>query len=372
MNTQNNSEKDLKKLINKKIFEKICVITGKNSFNKSGISKIINFNDSKKKFKFYFKYSYLPEINELKKIIKFLDKFKPDLIIAVGGGAVLDLAKIANIAKIDDLNILEKNLSNYIVPGNKKNYPLVAIPTTAGSGAEVTSNAVIYINNVKYSVESNLLLPNYFFLISKLVLGNPKKLKATSGFDAIAQSIESLISVKSNKTSVYYAKKSLILSSKNFLKFVKNPSSINSEKMILAANLAGKAINISKTTAPHAVSYPFTSMYGISHGHAVSLTLEKFLNFNLLNKKFSKSNFELDKRYQIIFDVFNVKNIKELCKKIKYIKVNSGLEDNLKKLGINLDNGIDKFLEEVNLLRLKNNPVELTKKNLKDLLLKNE
>ena len=372
MNIINNDELDLKKLIHKNSFKKILVITGKNSFNKSGISRIINFKDSKKIFKFYFKNSYLPEINELKKIIKFLDQFKPNLIIAIGGGAVLDLAKIANVADIDALNNLEKNLSNYIVPGKKQNYPLVAIPTTAGSGAEVTSNAVIYIRNIKYSVESNLLLPNYFFLISKLVLGNPKKLKAASGFDAIAQSLESLISVKSNKASVYYAKKSLILSSKNYLNFVKKPNIANSEKMILAANLAGKAINISKTTAPHAVSYPFTSIYGISHGHAVSLTLEKFLYFNLINKKFSRSSFELDKRYKIIFDIFSVKNINELCKKIKFIKMNAGLEDNYKKLGIDIDNGIDKILNEVNLLRLKNNPIDLTKKNLKDLLLQNK
>ena len=53
--------------------------------------------------------------------------------------------------------------------------------------------------------------------------------------------------------------------------------------MCFAANLAGKAINISRTTAPHAVSYPFTSLYNISHGHAVSLTLEKFLKFNFIN-----------------------------------------------------------------------------------------
>ena len=69
--------------------------------------------------------------------------------------------------------------------------------------------------------------------------------------------------------------------------------------MLIASNLAGKAINISKTTAPHAISYPFTSHFGISHGHAVSLTLNEFLKFNYKNMKLSKSNFDLKNRYKI-------------------------------------------------------------------------
>ena len=74
--------------------------------------------------------------------------------------------------------------------------------------------------------------------------------------------------------------------------------------MSLAANLSGKAINISRTTAPHAVSYPFTAHFGISHGHAVSLTIEKFLKFNYDKINYSNSNFDLNKRYENIFDTF--------------------------------------------------------------------
>ena len=66
-------------------------------------------------------------------------------------------------------------------------------------------------------------------------------------------------------------------------------------KMSIAANLSGKAISISKTTAPHALSYPFTSYFGIPHGHAVSLTLNDFLKFNYEHLKYSVSNFDLKK-----------------------------------------------------------------------------
>ena len=93
------------------------------------------------------------------------------------------------------------------------------VPTTAGSGAEVTSNAVIYINKQKFSFESFKLLPDHFILIPSLVYKLKKNIKASSGFDAISQSIESILSLKSNKKSIEFAKKSLKLSLKNYLSF---------------------------------------------------------------------------------------------------------------------------------------------------------
>ena len=69
---------------------------------------------------------------------------------------------------------------------------------------------------------------------------------------------------------------------------------------------SGKAINISKTTAPHAVSYPFTAYFGIKHGHAVSLTLTDFIEYNFLKKNFSDASFDLNNRYKLIFDIFGI------------------------------------------------------------------
>ena len=196
----------------------------------------------------------------------------------MGGGTVIDYAKIAN--SIDLERNLEKKIINNSYILKHKLSKLIAIPTTAGSGAEVTANAVIYINKIKHSIESELVKPDYFFLIPKFVMGASKKIKSSAGFDAIAQAVESLISKKSNLTSVKFAKKSLKISLKYYLDFLSKPTEENSSAMCLAANLSGKAISISKTTVPHAISYPFTSLYNISHGHAVSLTLEKFLKID--------------------------------------------------------------------------------------------
>jgi len=353
-------------------FKKIAVIAGENSFIKIKGNKILKLffrKNEKIEIKCFFKKNKYPEINELKKIIEFLKSFKPDAIIAIGGGSVIDYAKIANIKDIEK-NIFSKILnSSYFC--KEKIAKLIAVPTTAGAGAEVTSSAVIYVNKKKYSIEDKLIIPDKFFLIPEVILNNNKRLKASAGFDAISQSIESIISMNSNKKSLFFAKKSLNLSLENYLNFLRKPNIYNSSEMSLAAMFSGKAINISKTTAPHAVSYPFTAHFNISHGHAVSLTLEKFLEFNYKNINHSRTNFNLNERYKMLFKLFGVKNIIELNKKIKNIKNQANLEDNFKILKIDINKNFNKIASGVNLKRLKNNPIEINKTDLKFILLNN-
>ena len=116
----------------------------------------------------------------------------------------------------------------------------MVIPTTAGSGAEITSNAVIYVNKIKHSFESELLIPNQYFLIPEFLISAPNKIKASAGFDAIAQALESLISKKSNNQSIDYASKSLKISTNSYISFLNNPNMKNATEMSIASNLAGK------------------------------------------------------------------------------------------------------------------------------------
>ena len=139
---------------------------------------------------------------------------------------------------------------NYSYPFKKKYTKLCVIPTTAGSGAEVTSNAVIYVDQIKHSFENNLLIPDNFFLIPEFLIAAPNKVKASAGFDAIAQALESMVSKKSNDQSLDFATKSLRISIDSYLSFLKDPNLKNATEMSIAANLAGRAISISKTTAP--------------------------------------------------------------------------------------------------------------------------
>ena len=310
--------------------------------------------------------SILINKNNLISNLSEIKKFSPDLIIAVGGGSVLDYAKIANT--LTESTNLEDELINstYKI---KKFTKLLAIPTTAGSGAEVTSNAVIYVDKVKYSVEGEQLRPDNFFLIPELVLAGSNKIKSSAGFDAIAQAIESLISRKSNDKSKAYAKKSLQLSLNYFSNYLDKPNYENTSAMCLAANLSGEAISISKTTAPHAVSYPFTALYNVSHGHAVSLTLNKFLKFNYKNLASAKCDFDLNERFKILFDLTKVSNFEALNQHLTKLKDNAKLENNFEKLGIDINKNYSKIISSVNSKRLANNPVDLNLEDLKKIIL---
>jgi alcohol dehydrogenase class IV len=359
------SSTDILKFIDDKSFKKIFILCGKNSFFTSGAENLIK-KLNHKETRFFYKKSEIPILEELIEIINEIKSFKADLFLAIGGGAIIDYAKMANV--VDSRPDLSKLILNYSYPFKRNLTKLAVIPTTAGSGAEVTSNAVIYVDNIKYSFESELLVPDYFFLVPEFLISAPNKIKASAGFDALAQALESLISMKSNEKSVEYASKSLKISINSFLSFLNNPTFKNASEMSIASNLAGKAISISKTTAPHAVSYPFTAHFGVSHGHAVGLFFENFFKFNYENIQKSKTKFDLSKRFNLIFSIFEVDNIYNFNTKISQIKKKAKLEDDLKKLNINLKENSEKIISGINFLRLGNNPIKINEKDVLNII----
>ena len=361
-----NNVEDIKKFINDTSLKKIFILCGKKSYTTSGAEHLLKKVVANKVYKIFYKKSELPILEELVNIVKEIKNFKPDLILAVGGGAVIDYAKISNV--IDVRPDLAELIVNYSYPFKEKYTKLAVIPTTAGSGAEVTSNAVIYVDGVKHSFESELLIPDYFFLIPEFLISAPYKIKASAGFDAIAQALESLISKKSNSKSVEYASKSLRISINSYISFLNDPNLKNATEMSIAANLAGKAISISKTTVPHAASYPFTSLFGISHGHAVSLFFEKFFKFNYENLKKSETSFDLKKRFDLIFDLIDVPNINHFNSKITFIKKQAKLEDDLGKLNIDIQKSSESIIKGINILRLGNNPVKIDAKDIYNII----
>ena len=363
-----NSTEDIKNFINDKSFRKIFILCGKKSFVTSGAEILFKNIIKDKDIKLFYKNSELPILEELINIVKEIKNFKPDLILAVGGGAVIDYAKIANV--VDIRPDLAELIVNYSYPFKHKYTKLAVIPTTAGSGAEVTSNAVIYVDGIKHSFESELLIPDNFFLIPEFLISAPNKIKASAGFDAIAQALESLVSRKSNEKSVEYASKSLRVSINSYISFVNNPNLKNATEMAIASNLAGKAISISKTTAPHAASYPFTSLFNISHGHAVGLFFENFFKFSYDNLDKSETSFDLKKRFDLIFNLFDVSNINDFNSKISFIKKEAKLEDDLMKLKIDIKKNSENIIKGINLLRLGNNPVKINGKNIYDIMSK--
>jgi len=353
-------ENRLNSFLEKKKTKNILIITGRKSFNFSGFKKLAIYKNFKSIMTIFYKKSEIPEIYELECLIKKINIIKPDLIIALGGGCVIDYAKLAN--GLHNIKNLKKKIKNSTLRMYSKSTKILAIPTTAGSGAEVTKFSVIYINKIKYSVEHNLLKPDFFSLIPKLVINSPKIVRSSSGFDAIAQAVESIFSKKANTRSLKYSSKSLRLSIINFLGFVNSPNLNNGVQMLKAANFSGKAINIARTNAPHALSYFFTSKFKIPHGIAVSIFFIEIINFYYLSAN-KKNNTNLIKKFNLFFKLIKQPNINGFNNLFHKFLFKSEIKKNLKKSlkKIKYQNNFNFYY---NSNRLENSPVKILKDDI--------
>lgn len=196
--------------------------------------------------------------------VKFYRENRCDTVVAVGGGSAIDVAKgiKAFAVAADDFS-----LADSLAPPD---IPFVAIPTTAGTGSEATHFAVLYEEGKKYSVAHELLKPTAFLLDPVLLNDLPIYQRKVTALDAVCHSIESMWSLQATEVSRDFARKALALAWKNKDGYVSNDAAAN-EQMLKGANLAGQAIDISKTTAGHAMSYRLGQLRHIAHGHAVAL-----------------------------------------------------------------------------------------------------
>jgi alcohol dehydrogenase len=339
--------------------EKTLLVTGKKSFNTSGSQDL--FSKAKEDYDLirFSDFSENPKLTDVKEGIKIFKESNCDSIISIGGGSVIDMAKLISCLWNKNLNHDQFNIDE--LKNVKRQIPFMIIPTTAGSGSEATSFAVIYINGIKYSVEDETLKPDEVLLDPELSYRMPSYQKAVSGLDALSQSIESFWSKKATKTSREYSEKALKLIWNNLYNSVVLNDFEAHKKVLLGSNYAGKAINISKTTAPHALSYYFTSKHNIKHGHAVCLTLSRIYAYN------KSKVMEHDQHYTKVFGQLDkILGIDE--KGPIYIIDNFikqlGVELDWNKLNIDMKSEFDEICSSINKLRLKNNPFEVDLKKI--------
>jgi alcohol dehydrogenase class IV len=188
--------------------------------------------------------------------------------------------------------------------------------------------------------------------------------------DALSQAVESYWAVKSTEESKNFASEAIVL----ILEVLQDAVAGDREAkaiMSKASHLAGKAINITTTTAPHAISYPITTYFGLQHGHAVALTLGFFFEINYYFKNTdindSRGQKYIKSMMEEIYKMFGVKSALECKKKWYHIMNVIGLECRAINIGIISDYEIDKIIDKVNFQRLNNNPVRVSKKTLKSM-----
>lgn len=356
----NKEIQNIDKLINKYKNKKIFLITGKNTISFLEKKKFKLKLNKLKLLKFYFKTESVPQLRELKKIIIECKKFDPEVIIGLGGGTVIDYSKLCRFF----LN--EKEILINIEKIKKKNNSLkklICIPTTCGSGAESTTFSVLYKRDKKFSLNNKFMMPDFYCLIPDYITGMKKKIATPPALDVFAQTIESIMSLRSNKKSINFSYKSLQILNKHLFNYINSRSLSSTRKMTKAANLAGRAINISKTTGPHALSYIFTTKYGIPHGRAVLMSLKHFLKINYLEINKDKS---LKNKFKKIFYIMKIKNFDEFENFIDRLSKTYFVD--LKKIQREISFNPNLFIRSVNLERLKNNPIKIDNGKLKEII----
>ena len=367
-----NSIERLEQILKKNNFRKIFLITGRKSFKNTDIKKII-FNILKEYDFYHFNdYTINPKVEDIKKGLDLFNKEKCDVIVAIGGGTVIDIGKSISLFSTNQGNIEDFILKKVKI--KQRGIPLIRIPTTAGSGSEATHFAVVYIEKIKYSLtEHKYLQPQFVIVDPKLTLSLPNNISAVSGMDAFCQAIESYWNINSTRKSKKYAKKAIGLINNNILKVVKLPDKKSRINMSIAANFAGKAINITKTTACHAISYPITSFFNVPHGHAVALSLPSMIIFNsevsrkdILDPRGVKY---VKKTMKELISMIGATTFNEAKELITQLMEDIGLETKLKNLGIKTEEDINLIIKNgFNPDRVKNNPRKLTEAELRKIL----
>ena len=287
-----------------------------------------------------------------------------DFIIATGGGSAIDVAKCIKV--FSNMDAQKSYLAQPIV---ENRIPFMAIPTTAGTGSEATEFAVIYDRGVKRSVAHKSCMPQYVTLDATLLESLPVYQRKATMMDAFCHAVESFWSVNSTELSKEYSKKALLLILEAKDGYLDNDMEGN-KLMLEAANLAGKAINITRTTAGHAMCYKLTGLYGISHGHAAALCVQVLWRYML-----SHTGKCVDKRgkdyLQSVFmelaELMGCQKAEEAVDKFDHIMMNLGLD--LTDAGVK-ESDLNLLCASVNEERLKNNPVELTSSDIKELYMK--
>lgn len=345
----------LKKIGSKKIF----IVTGFHSYSSLNFKELIDSLDIEKVF--FTEFTSNPLYEQVCKGIDLFEAQRCDGILAIGGGSPMDVAKCIKVAVLaeEGKTAIIPPLVNTRINIDGTKIPFIAIPTTAGTGSESTHNAVMYYEGIKQTITNDSILPDYAILEPSVLRTLPLYQKKCTMMDALCQGIESWWSVNSTVESHEYSRKAIELIMQNWERYIFENDEEAAANIMLGANYSGKAISIAQTTAAHAMSYKITSLYGLPHGHAVSLCFSVIWEYMIGNmdrcvEKRGKDY--LSNVFQQIAHAMGANTPTEAIslfqKLMKLMKLEKPVSNN-KELDMQI------LASSVNPTRLKNNPIEL-------------
>lgn len=351
-----------------KDFDKsILLITGKKFTKETGLIERIGRILGDFKIDSFSEVEPEPSCLTVNRAVEFARKKNSKLIVGLGGGSVIDAAKaIAVLAN------KEGKAEDYLEGKRRIEYQgldFVAIPTTAGTGAEVTPNAVLVDEDrtVKDSLRGKFLFAKLAIIDPELTLSLPKDYTAYCGMDALSQSIESFVSTGASPLTDGICLESIRLIVENVLKVYRNPNDISARiNMSYAAVLSGVALCNARMGAVHGIVHPLGALRRIPHGLLCGLILPYVMEFNLEKVK---------EKYAVISEFFGIKGLSSKEKAEKSISEIKGLlkklnfPSNLKELNIRKEDfskiARDSYLHSGS---LKANPVEVKEEDIIEIL----
>lgn len=221
-----------------------------------------------------------PTYHDVQKNVDWFRANAADLILAIGGGSAMDAAKLVSVLATDDYAITDLLDDPSLA---KKQVPTVMMPTTAGTGAEVTPNAIVAVpeKELKVGIVSDAMMADAVILDVAFIKGLPRSVAAATGLDALCHAIECFTSKKANPFSDIFALEALDLILKNIETACDDKDAVEAKRnMQIASFYAGFAITASGTTAVHALSYPLGGRFHVAHGVSNAILLMPVMHYN--------------------------------------------------------------------------------------------
>lgn len=348
----------------------VLLVSGKSAYLRSGVQPLLHSLSAGTRVHWFHNFTSNPTIEQIADALTEIREKDCDAVVGLGGGTALDIAKAAATLAAQQRGTLDCLLHQR--PLEPRKCLLILAPTTAGTGSEVTSFSTIYVNQSKHSLDDPALLADHAIVDPDLTIGLPRRTAASAALDTISQAMESLWSVGSTESSRHNARDALRLGLKYIRQFCVESEPESRAAMARAALLSGYAINVSRTTAPHAVSYALTMLFGIPHGHSCALTLPGFM---LYNANVSDSDINdprgvgwVKERIQEAVDMLEVNTLEEGQAQLVRLIAETGLEPHLSDLGLG-EGDIERVVKfGVNQQRARNNPRVLTTQGLREVL----
>lgn len=316
-------------------------------------------------------FSVNPDIAEIMAGAAVLGEFRPDLIVTIGGGSAMDVAKVMKAAVFTREPFAPEQPEGLKPSGEGP--PLVAIATTSGSGSEATQYAVFYKGVEKQSLAHPSLRPEMAVVDPELTYSLPPAQTASTGFDALCQSVEAFWCSNTTPEARELATASIGYILPHIYNAVHSPAPDNRYHMAQGAYLSGKAIDITRTTLPHALCYHLTKKYGVPHGHACALTLPylflAFMDESLpVNSPLGPEGHRENMRG--LFAVLGQETAEDCFVFWRNLLKACGLAATLPEVGMDTRDKVGAMVASMNTARQKNNPVHMEPEYLVDLFMK--